>query len=442
MNEINANMYKLYSFAIMMALAIGGMARGKDDGIELTRNFNKTFEVDANAQVNLKANDTDLTLETWDKNTVEVNITVVVHAENNTDAQEFLDAVAPTINGTRTNVTVSNDLCFRKMISNGNNIRIWMQDGGGKITIQDYRFTMHIKMPKQNGLDLQARYTNASLGDLAGPVNIHGVDANITGGDITGSGRMKLTYGSSRFNDLSGLDDLQLFEEHFSCSSFGDLDLNSRYSDLDFGTAGKLVVKSFEDEIQMGDVREMEGKMNYSDVRMKNAGVLDLELFETNIRGEKVDEIEFEAKYCKFDFTTIGKMDAEDFENRYEADAIEHLEADGKYSRYEFDRLSGSLDMSGFECNLEVDLLASTVTRVDVEGKYLDVELTPAADLAFDLDVNLQYTDLDFFPAQFTNAGRTTEDNINFVAKSNKPNPGNVLFMFNCFEGSVELNKP
>jgi hypothetical protein len=278
------------------------------------------------------------------------------------------------------------------------------------------------------------------LPSLTGEVILTSLDCDVSGGSLSGSGRAKFTYGDANMGDLSGLENLELYEMNFACGNLGDIDLNARYSDLRIGNAGKVDLMLYECDAQFGQVEALDGKISYGDLNLKNGKSLDLEVFEGDVRGEIFESVEVEAKYSKFDFKTVAILETQDFENRYEVETVGHLEADGKYSRYEIERLTGKLEMDGFENNLEVDLVDAKVSSLRVKGKYLDVELEVSPQLHYDLDVSLQYTKF-MYPRELFGEVEGGQDRIEKLMKSNQSGTASVTFTFDCFEGSIELAK-
>lgn len=430
-------MYKSVLTALLLLAA--GLSFGRDDAGELTRTFSDAFDVSSTTEIVMRLNDADLNIETWDQNRVEASITVTARGSDQADLERFMEVVAPTINQSPTHVNISNELCFRKMVVNNNVTKIWMQDGGPKIQLNDFQYTIDIKVPKGNRTDLKAKYCKVKVGDLTGDVALHFVDCDVNGGALTGSGRAKLTYGDASFGDISGLGELELFEMDFHSTSMGDVDLNSRYSDARFGTAGKVELQIFEGDLEFDNVTSLEGKLSYGDIHVKDGKTIDLTLFEVDFWGGTFEEVELEAKYSKIEFDTVAKLETEDFENRYEIDNLGAFESESKYSKYEFDRVTGQIDFEAFESNLEVDLLEPQVSDVRIKGKYMDIELETHSDLHYHLDMDLMYTKVNYPRGLFSSEINTSKDEIKSILKSNKSSGTSVTFTFDCFEGSIDI---
>lgn len=432
-------MYKSALLSLLLLVSFGVQAEGEAG--EVVRNFTKTFDVSPSTLVFINAFDTELDLDTWDGNTVEVSIRLVIHAKDKAEAELFADQAAPTLTMGGDQITISNQICARKTVVNNGVTKIWFQDGNGKITIEDYHYSMTIKMPKVNPLQLKSHYSALSIEDLAGKVDLNLMDCDLRAGDMTGGGKIKARYGESACGDLTSITSFELFEEEFSCGQMGNPSLYSRYSDIRCGKADRIDLKSFDDDIYLEQVNVLRGKASYSKLQLKSGEELDLELFETDIDGEDWSRVDLEAKYSKIELHHVGELDVEDFENKYDIQRVGSLEADTKYSKFEIGQLTQELDFDGFDAKIEVEQLDATVTVLRVKGKYLDVELVTGPGMAYNLDVDLLYTKIDYPKEDFKGGLDASEDSIDQVLTSNKTNTSIVTFSFDCFDGSIEIIK-
>lgn len=178
----------------------------------------------------------------------------MIHAKDQAEAERFAEKAAPTLSMGGDQVTISNQVCARKTARSNGSTKIWFQDGGGKITIEDYHYTMTVKIPKVNALDLKAHYSGVSLEDLHGKVNLSFMDCKVRGGNV-------------------GVLDVEDFENKYEIETVGTLEADTKYSKFEIGSlSSEIDFDGFEARLEvkklLSSVSVMRVKGKYLDVEL------------------------------------------------------------------------------------------------------------------------------------------------------------------------------
>jgi hypothetical protein len=263
---------------------------GQGYRVEKSKSYSKSYPIDGNDKIKLSNQYGRITVNTWDRHEIKVDVQIKAQAEDDGTAQKLLDGVQ--IRDSKSGDLVS----FRTSIepSNNSSWKIW-EWGDKKKHKVEINYTVY--MPAKTDLNVEDSYGGIELPDLAGKVKIscsygsvQAQNLSNPADDIEGSyGSLKvasvngarldysygsvemdecnnlkadLSYGSFKLGKLKGTADLDLsymggtkIEE--MSAGFKRLNVNASYSGLSVGVPGN---NNFD-----FDVTTTYGGFNYSD---------------------------------------------------------------------------------------------------------------------------------------------------------------------------------
>ncbi len=239
---------------------------------EKYKSYSKSYSIDGSAHLNLDNQYGKITVTTWDKREIRVDVQIKAESDGDSNTQKLLDAV--NINDSKN----GNEISFRTDISHeSSSWKIFSWGGGNKVRKLTINYTVY--MPAKTDLDVEQSYGNISLPDLSGKVKISSSYGSVTvqglsntSNEIQGSyGSLKagtlngchlafsygsveidesnnlkaeLSYGSFKLGRLKGSADLDMsnvsgFRIGDVASTFRKININSSYSSVAFGVSDK-----------------------------------------------------------------------------------------------------------------------------------------------------------------------------------------------------------
>ncbi|TKC00638.1 DUF4097 domain-containing protein [Pedobacter cryophilus] len=204
-----------------------------ENAAEKIKKLTKSYTVDANDVLAIENSYGRITVNTWDKNEIKVDVEVKAFAESEDDAQKLLDGV------TIANSKTGDQIVFKTTIEKNSRGNSWMSiswwNNPGEKQKVDVYYTVY--MPSKNALNLKTNYTNIILPDLNGPVSV-----SMNYGDLTAQ---KLSGNTNKLSSNYGkLQLMALNNATISCNygSFKADDLNNLNANLNYSgaTLGKL----------------------------------------------------------------------------------------------------------------------------------------------------------------------------------------------------------
>jgi hypothetical protein len=205
-------------------------------GQEVTKDFHKEYKADKNTTLDIYNKYGDVSVESWDKDQVVIDVKVTVEVPGKDRAEKLLGM----INVEFTEGT--NLITAKTVIDDSFNFSGW--HGDRKFSI-DYT----VKMPKSAGLTLANRYGNTDIDALDGLVNLD-IKYGSLSVDKLGRGnekpvsRIAIAYSKASIDEAGWLDIYSRYTTPFEIGKSKALLIDSRYSKFKIGEASSIVSES------------------------------------------------------------------------------------------------------------------------------------------------------------------------------------------------------
>lgn len=248
---------KLFSFSILLLSLVNTIVFAEDQSTEKKKIINKNYKVNSNEKLNIENQFGKVSVETWDKNEIDVEITIKVNSKSESKSLELLEDI-------KINENTAGASVYLKTVFPTN-----MYNTGKQSMTVDYL----IKMPANSALNLQNKFGNVYMDVFKAPLQLN------------------VSYGSIKINKLVG--DNKRVQVSFGSADIDFIDeinLESKYSKVNI------------EKISKGDVRNQFGKTyinDAGDVRItQKYGDLDI---------RKVHSITAQIEFSNVDIDALGK---------------------------------------------------------------------------------------------------------------------------------------
>ncbi|MBS7565989.1 hypothetical protein KHS38_16400 [Mucilaginibacter sp. Bleaf8] len=188
---------------------------------EKVKNYSKSYSVNADDKIQLSNRYGKVTVNTWNKNEVKVDVQVKAMANEDNEAQRLLDGVNITDSKENDVVSFTTSINSTNKENRGSIMAIFF--GGEKNTVRRVEVNYTVYMPAKNQLQVSNRYGATVLPDLAGKVIIDNAYGSLVAKSLSNAGNeIVVKYGSATIDNFSGSE------------------LNVAYGSLNLGEADKL----------------------------------------------------------------------------------------------------------------------------------------------------------------------------------------------------------
>jgi hypothetical protein len=239
-----------------------------DDGVEKSKSYSKSYTVDGNDIINIDNRFGRITVNTWAKSEVKVDVEIKVAANDEDKAQKLLDNVS--IKDSKDGAGVY----FKTSINTNNDDSSWSLFGGKHNNVRKMEVNYTVYMPAKNPLTISNKYGSTSLPDLDGKLNINNSYGSLVAKALSNPGnQITVKYGSATIGALNG-SDLDVAYGSLNLGECNKLNADISYGSAKIGritTSGNINVK-FSGALNIGDVdkniKNLAVNASYSSVKL------------------------------------------------------------------------------------------------------------------------------------------------------------------------------
>ena len=301
---------------------------------EFTKTLHREFATSADGTTALYNKYGNVNVKTWQNNSVKIDVTIVVNAKSQREADESFKNI---------NVNFISTWGYVKaetMIAEG------MNYGGGnwwpaKTCGDDFKINYEVWMPAATQLDLKNKYGNAWVAALKGKLIAEIKYGDLRTEAISNDVDLNIGYGKAwfaRVNNLSG----QASYTELNVTEANDIQLDTKYSETRVDKANNLRITSKYDDFNFGNIEELRLQTKYA-----------------NLRSASIRSAFITAQYSDMDFAAVR----------------EGMDADMCYG------------------TLGIDALSRNFSNVNVLGKYTQVSVSVERGAAYRFDAEVNYAD-------------------------------------------------
>lgn len=190
---------------------------------EKSKSYSKSYSVSSGDKLQINNSFGKVTVNTWTKNEIKVDVQMKAYADEEEDAQKLLDKIS--VADSKENSLVS----FKTNIENNrtSESRTFVMGtffSGGKKHVSKMEVNYTVYMPAKSQLDITNRFGNVVLPDLTGKVNVNLSYGALISQDLNDPA-IKVSFGDAKINNVTN----------------GDLYVS--YGNLNLGQADNLKAK-------------------------------------------------------------------------------------------------------------------------------------------------------------------------------------------------------
>ncbi|MCB9306659.1 MAG: hypothetical protein H6565_08685 [Lewinellaceae bacterium] len=245
---------------LLLCFVIAGMLPAQANGPkqEFTRTINREFGTTVDGMTALYNKYGTVNVKTWQNNSVKIDITIVVNAGSQREADKIFDRIK--VNFANTAGYVKAETFIEKS-----------SDWGWNGKSCDFKINYDVSMPMANQLELKNRYGNSYVANLKGKLIAEIKYGDLRTENINNDADISLGYGKayiSKVNNLYG----QISYGELTVTEAREVQLDTKYSELKSDRINTLRLTSKYDDFELGTVDELRLQTKYANLRVKNAG--------------------------------------------------------------------------------------------------------------------------------------------------------------------------
>jgi len=181
---------------VLLALAVSPLLIRANDGdnIEKKRTISKTYTVGTDDRLSIENSFGNITVNTWDKNEIQVDIEIGVRASTDEKAQRMMDQITVSDN------QGGKDISFKTNIGNmGKGKNNDNDNEDGRKFYVDYK----VSMPSKNPLRIENSFGKIKIPDFAGVASLTSKFGELTTGKIPNAKLIHVEFGKAEIGRLN-----------------------------------------------------------------------------------------------------------------------------------------------------------------------------------------------------------------------------------------------
>jgi len=330
---------KPLTFKLIALLLIIGLGNTQESFAYAKKEFSKViqkeFSTSAEGNVYLENRYGDVNIQTWDKNQVAIEVTILVEANSEENANKVFDRINIDLSNTSSSISAVTS------IEDSSSSWSWWS-GWSNNNDDDFKIHYEVKMPSTNQLDLKNKYGNSYVALLDAPTKVEIKYGNLQMEGINNDLELIMGYGNGTISHAKNVDiDVKYSQLEFE--EVKDVNIISKYSALDI--------------TQLGDLKSS-------------------------------------SKYDKYDLGTLNELRSDGKYDKFRIKEINQLTATAKYSHYTIEKLMQRADLELSYGGAKIRALAPNFTEVNLDGSYADFNIEIANVSNYQLDIQTKYADL------------------------------------------------
>lgn len=407
-----------------------------------TRSAKVTVDVSSSDKINIQAKYTELVVQTWDKQQVEVEATVRYDGKMTDKIKEFLDEfeqnVKDHIEKGATELLIDSDLDIPNKIQiGGKHVGIQVSYGDDELKV-----TYKIKAPGANDYIINNSYEDVRLIGSFKNVEFKQYSGELEADNIE-KGIFNLKYGTASIQQI-GDAEMDIYEQEIDARIVGTLELNAKYSNLEINKVGTIKATSYESDYQIGSIDEISGNFKYGEIEItERLGEGELEFYEMDMEIEEVQSLILtNSKYSKFEIDRAGSITFnQSYEDETDIGTLGRFKSmNSKYGNHSIENLETSFQLNAYEDEVEIEALSPGATEVFIDGKYIDSSIG-IRNASFILKSNVKYGNVEYDESSVDVKRYIKDgDQLEVEAHSKTKNESVVNITVKGYEVDVKLN--
>jgi len=358
------------------------------------------YTINENHKLELKSSDKNIDINTWNKNEVLIEATVIYKGDDNDKIREFLEDFQEIVEA---NITKNRNLIEVNANSNEPS-KFEMGSKLFKFVVISYNkkelnISYTLTVPSYLSMKLKNSYEDLRLnGEFEGNVEIDHYSGDFEGGKFSNL-KATLKYGDAEIDQVEK-GEFNLYEQDLIVKDFGDGLFDAKYSEIELDQSGSFSIAGYETDLTINSGEKVLGTLKYGKFEVTNdfQTVELTESYESDFIFNNVEDFKIEqSKYSGFEISEVENLIiTSSYEDDFEIGTIGNIELKSKYAKLNIERITSSLEiMEAYETDLDIKELEKGLSKFLIDGKYCKVYVTDS-NLSFGIDLDAKYANISY----------------------------------------------
>jgi hypothetical protein len=369
-------------------------------------------------------------IKTWDKDYVELQMSVELKANKQEDINETLLAIRE-IEFKGSSARRFIDTKFWESVNcNSNRHKIKLMTGE-TVVLKKFNVENVLFIPKTISLAIESKYADIEMEDLAGEANFKIYSGKIYCGTIGGKTKLDLRYSKAFIENLPETD-IKLYDSDIEVATCGNLTIESKYSKIEIENTGDIQFESYNDKFNIEQLGVVKGTAKYTEFDFGPTTNLDINFYDSDLKCTSTGKVQAKSKYSDIDVESAEEVNIDvSYDDSYSFGRVASMSVrESKYTEYALAWVAGDIALSGYEDKLRIENISGEFHHIIINNKYGDFMLNLPEEIACRLLVDMKYGNIDYPAERFERKTYIKENSSLFMDASTKnydEKPGRLI---------------
>jgi len=262
---------------------------------EFTKKINREFNISATGTTAIYNKYGKVNINTWQNNSVKIDITIIVNAGDQRIADKTFDRIKVNFMNTADYVKAETIIETESKVS-------WITG-----TCEDFKINYEVWIPVGNQLDLKNKYGNAFVANLNGKLKAEIKYGDLRTETVNNNADLSLGYGKAaivKVRNLSGY----ISYGGLTLTDAAEVQLDAKYSDFLIDRATIVRITSKYDNFNLGDIEDLRVQTKYSNLRVNTAKAAFVTAHYTDVKINNVSgSVDADLNYGSLKIGALGR---------------------------------------------------------------------------------------------------------------------------------------
>lgn len=226
-----------------------------------TKDIKKTFAINKSTVVDIGNKYGDISIETWEKDSVKVEIQLKVTDKNRDKLRAKMNTISFDFTQSG-HYIVANTIIAENKSSITKEVKRIAENVG--VTDASVQITMSVKVPDKLNLRVTNKFGNVYLDDYNGNATINMAHGKLKAHNLTGITNLKIQSGDAIINSIE-TGNLEIYYSGFNLSNANKIRITSNTSDISITKVSQLIVNSKRDIFRIRMINNFESDASWTD---------------------------------------------------------------------------------------------------------------------------------------------------------------------------------
>jgi hypothetical protein len=318
---------------------------------EFTKKINREFNISATGTTAIYNKYGKVNINTWQNNSVKIDITIIVNAGDQRIADKTFDRIKVNFMNTADYVKAETVIEAESKVS-------WITG-----SCDDFKINYEVWMPIGNQLDLKNKYGNAFVANLNGKLKAEIKYGDLRTEAVNNNADLAIGYGKATMAKVRNLSGYVSYGG-LTLADAAEVQMDTKYSDFQIDRATAVRVTSKYDNFNLGDIEDLRVQTKYANLRVNTTKAAFVTAQYTDVKVNNISgSVDADLNYGSLKVGALGR-------NFSEARVI------GKYTDVQMNVESGTVfrfDAEGTHAGLRTPS-GATISKQNKQGGYSAVE--------------------------------------------------------------------